>query len=100
MLQVTLAVDVNTGTIIIPAGLPGHESVSDWEKAGGHGIGACLAVSVPELQSYLRLHDHFMGSLHFLLIGPASDDLPRDDTEYGHYFSSRRVRLPRKTGCL
>ncbi|KIL66260.1 hypothetical protein M378DRAFT_192008 [Amanita muscaria Koide BX008] len=60
MLQVTLAVDVTTGTIIIPAGLPGHESASDWDKAGGHGIGACLSVSVPELQLYLRLHDHFM----------------------------------------
>ncbi|KAF8630636.1 hypothetical protein AX15_002787 [Amanita polypyramis BW_CC] len=60
MLQVTMTLDVNNSHIVLPIGLPGYESVSDWDMAGGHGIGPCLVLCVPELQMQLRLHDHFM----------------------------------------
>jgi len=62
MLQVTLAVEVSGGIIVVPAGLPGYESVSDWDTPGEHGIGPCLLLHVPEVQMHLRLHDYFMGS--------------------------------------
>lgn len=61
MLQVALTVDASTGTVVVPAGLPGYESVSDWDTPGEHGIGPCLLLHVPELQLHLRLHDYFMG---------------------------------------
>ena len=60
MLQVTLMVDVSTGTVVVPAGLPGYESVSDWDTPGKHGIGPCLLLHVPELQLHVGLHDYFM----------------------------------------
>ena len=79
MLQVTLTVDVTAGTTILPAGLLGHEPASEGSKSIGHGIGACLVLSVPELQMHLRLHDHFMGSLHPspILLSP-SNSFSRD----------------------
>ncbi|KAK2463228.1 hypothetical protein APHAL10511_004883 [Amanita phalloides] len=60
MLQVTMVVEVSASTVVVPAGLPSYESISDWDTPGEHGIGPCLLLHVPELQLQLRLHAYFM----------------------------------------
>ncbi|KAJ3553006.1 hypothetical protein NM688_g3848 [Phlebia brevispora] len=58
-LQVHLGVMIDTGLIIMPAGLRGYER--DYaEIAGDNDIGTCVMLSFPEFQLYLRTHDYFM----------------------------------------
>lgn len=68
MLEVELAVLVQHGTIMMPAGLPGYERTCtspDDEALNDVGIGPGLLLSLPELQLYLRLHDYYMGNSTF-----------------------------------
>jgi hypothetical protein len=65
MLQVELMLCVERGTLILPAGLPGHEASGDNEDRKV-GIGACVIVTVPEIQLQLRLHDYYMGKPAFV----------------------------------
>ncbi|KAF8633289.1 hypothetical protein AX17_004464 [Amanita inopinata Kibby_2008] len=60
MMQVTISMSANPASIIIPAGLPGYEFMSDADESGNPRIGACLVLLIPDLQMHLRLHDHFM----------------------------------------
>lgn len=64
MLQVELSVCVERGTVVLPAGLPGYE-VSNDIKDMNIGVGACVILTVPELQLQLRLHDYYMGKPFF-----------------------------------
>ncbi|KAL4073990.1 hypothetical protein J3A83DRAFT_4507268, partial [Scleroderma citrinum] len=57
-LQVTVSVTLQSGSMLLPAGLPGYEKYS-----GDHissDAGASLLLTFPELQLDLRSHDHFM----------------------------------------
>ncbi|KAK1218471.1 Macrophage colony-stimulating factor 1 receptor [Marasmius sp. AFHP31] len=62
MLNVDLGVVLQNGMVLLPAGLPGHE-ISSSAAAGSEtslGLGPCVVMSFPELQVYLRVHDHGM----------------------------------------
>lgn len=62
MLEVVLQVEVNRGLVILPAGLPGFEKLSDLDDDESAGIGACVLLSLPGLRIQLRTHDYFMGT--------------------------------------
>ncbi|KAG7440025.1 uncharacterized protein BT62DRAFT_646663 [Guyanagaster necrorhizus] len=61
MLQVNIVVRVDSGCVILPAGLPGYDRSCTTK---GHSdeicIGPCLVLDIPELQLQLRIHDYFM----------------------------------------
>ncbi|KAF7315604.1 hypothetical protein MIND_00075800 [Mycena indigotica] len=62
MLQVDLDLDLQNGTLVLPAGLPGYEdsaTLRDPNNNSGN-IGSCLVVEIPELQVHFRLHDYYM----------------------------------------
>lgn len=59
MLQVELTLNVQRGSLLLPASLPGFERYSSMATAKD--IGTSLLLSFPELQLELRLHDYFMG---------------------------------------
>ncbi|KAF7321613.1 hypothetical protein MKEN_00682400 [Mycena kentingensis (nom. inval.)] len=62
MLQVDLDVDLQNGTMILPAGLPGYEGSDTLRDAGATNgdIGSCLVLDMPEIQVHFRLHDYYM----------------------------------------
>lgn len=69
ILQVEMGVILDKGVMILPAGLPGYEtsSLGQHEAHGNTGIGACLWLSIPELQLQFRMHDYYMGKIHYLI---------------------------------
>ncbi len=53
--------------MIMPAGLRGYER-DRVDAPDDNDIGACLMLSFPEFQVYMRSHDYFMGMLALDLI--------------------------------
>ncbi|KAJ6625576.1 hypothetical protein B0H10DRAFT_1782666 [Mycena sp. CBHHK59/15] len=93
MLQVDVDVDLQSGLMVLPAGLPGYErSTSSHDAASSHspGIGACFLLDIPELQVHFRLHDFFMVELS-LNIGTVMAYIEADFPEKMTY-----VRLKRR----
>ena len=66
MLQVEIAMNLTNGRILLPAGLPGYERVNpaQYETPSNVGVGACVILTLPELQLQFRLHDYYMGMLN------------------------------------
>ncbi|TFK44762.1 hypothetical protein BDQ12DRAFT_730786 [Crucibulum laeve] len=61
MMQTEMSVNVEQGTIIMPASLVGYEAPNaDQRKQSSLRTGACVIFSVPELQLQLRMHDYYM----------------------------------------
>ncbi|PFH51536.1 hypothetical protein AMATHDRAFT_74889 [Amanita thiersii Skay4041] len=58
MMQVTMSLHASSASLVLPAGLPGYESMTN--QSNNAKIGACLILRAPEMQLHLRSHDHFM----------------------------------------
>lgn len=65
--------------LLLPAGLPGYEIADPSQQAipGDIGVGACVVVTLPELQLQFRLHDYYMGkffvNIRYLLLNVTSE---------------------------
>ncbi|THH30793.1 hypothetical protein EUX98_g3395 [Antrodiella citrinella] len=61
-MQVELDVSVESGAMVVPAGVPGYESYSVKEAHNLDNIdmGACAVLIMPDLQLHLRTHDFYM----------------------------------------
>ncbi|KAI6040347.1 hypothetical protein EDC04DRAFT_2894324 [Pisolithus marmoratus] len=60
-LQVVISVVLQSGSLLLPAALPGYEKYGD-NAATTDDVGASLLLGFPELQLDFRLHDYFMGA--------------------------------------
>lgn len=60
-LQVELGVVVESGLIVMPAGLRGYEVDHEDPSKDLNDIGTCTMMALPELQLQLRTHDYYMG---------------------------------------
>lgn len=67
-LEVEVGFYVDTGLIVLPAGLPGfeHYGLDKKSKAAENDHGSCLVLNLPVLQVQLRTNDYFMGMIHLL----------------------------------
>lgn len=62
-LEVEVGFYVDTGLIVLPAGLPGFEHYGPGKKgqSAENDYGSCLVLNCPVLQVQLRTNDYFMG---------------------------------------
>ncbi|KAF7288717.1 hypothetical protein HMN09_01377700 [Mycena chlorophos] len=91
MMEVDLDLDLQKGTLVLPAGLPGYEgseSLREQTIMGGD-IGSALVLDVPELQVHFRLHDYYMDLC--LNVGPIVGSISPNYPEKMAY-----VRLTRR----
>lgn len=101
-MQVEILLSVINMQFLLPAGLPGYETAdpSQQEIPGDIGVGACVVVTLPELQLQFRLHEYYMGTLfvntwHLLLNGTSEMSLnvdtiavcPEDDCPEADFLS-------------
>ena len=65
MLQVEVGVSIKNGQIMLPAGLPGYETSDPAQDLtpGDVGVGACIIMTIPEIQLHFRLNDYYMGTV-------------------------------------
>lgn len=63
-MQVEILLSVINMQFLLPAGLPGYETADPSQQAipGDIGVGACVVVTLPELQLQFRLHEYYMGT--------------------------------------
>lgn len=63
-MQVEILLSLSNGHILLPAGLPGFESSdpTQYQIPGDTGVGACIIITLPDLQMHFRLHDYYMGA--------------------------------------
>lgn len=81
-LQVVLKASVDSGLIVMPAGMRGYEGERADETLDDDNIGTCAMLALPELQLFLRTHDYFMGtSLNHLSLLDAERSFRRDVTQ-------------------
>ena len=74
---------------MLPAGLPGYETFDPSQDSvpSEKGVGACVVLTMPELQLHFRLHDYFMGIFSHYTNRYAmwhANDKFRDVAESGH----------------
>lgn len=57
-----MSVEVDSGLIVVPAGLPGYEKcIAEYVLNSPEDLGPCLMLSLPTLQLHLRTNDYYMG---------------------------------------
>ncbi|KAF9268932.1 hypothetical protein L218DRAFT_892586 [Marasmius fiardii PR-910] len=88
MLHVDLRVQVQNGTTLLPAGLPGHELSRHAPDApeSFSKLGPSIAMNFPELQVQLRVHDH--GMEMSLNVDSISSRIEQDLPESVSYYDS------------
>lgn len=86
---------------MLPAGLPGYETFDPSQDSvpSEKGVGACVVLTMPELQLNFRLHDYFMGIFSHYTNRYAmwhANDKFRDVAESGHDLRFSRGRMSGK----
>ncbi|KAI0368271.1 hypothetical protein BV20DRAFT_969313 [Pilatotrama ljubarskyi] len=60
-MQVVLGLNVDTGLMVLPAGMPGYEKhSSEQERTSPEDLGPCLMLSLPSIQVHFRTNDYYM----------------------------------------
>ncbi len=62
-IQVELALDIEDGLMVMPAGLPGYEiyNLTEAYNLDNIDIGESMVLRVPTLQLHLRTNEYYMG---------------------------------------
>lgn len=61
-MQVTLGLQLDSGLLVLPAGLPGYEKYrAEQNDDVQQDLGPCLKLGLPSLQLFLRSNEYYMG---------------------------------------